>query len=82
MSNGLINQQCRFRDNLLVTTAARAAYMDARNDIDIPGGIKGEEILSEFVAKIVDYYIDELVDINFDEYIELELLTEFERRDE
>lgn len=69
--NGLI------RYNFLVTAGARAAYMDFQGVIDIPKGLDGEDELAYFVGKIVDYYFNELVDVNFDEYIESRLIEEY-----
>lgn len=65
------------RDNQLVTAGARAAYLHSSGEIDIPGGLEGEDELAYFVTKIVDYYYNELVDVNFDAYIETELIREY-----
>lgn len=65
------------RDNLLVTMGARAAYMECRGTIHLPCGPMGEDCLAWFVAKTVDRYIDENLDIPFDEYIEAALIEEF-----
>lgn len=65
------------RDNLLITMAMRAAYMDNRSDIYLPPGVIGEEVISDFIVKTVDKYIEDDLDINFDEYIEEALLKKF-----
>lgn len=61
------------RDNLLITAGLRAAYMDARYDINLPG----EDDLSRRVVELVDRYIEEKIDISFDEYIETFLLQTY-----
>lgn len=65
------------RDNCLVTAGARAAYMDDRGDILLPGGTEGEDILAEFIVEIVNCYIDGGFDEPFDIYIETALLDRF-----
>lgn len=66
------------RDNLLVTMGARAAYMECKKLITLPGGSVGEDILAEFVSYVVDAYrVDEDTDLSFDEYIETALLKQF-----
>lgn len=65
-----------FRDDLMTTMAMRVAYMDSAGLIDIPSGTNGEHEISQFIASVVDHYINchtdggELEDCNFDEYIE------------
>jgi hypothetical protein len=66
-----------YRDNLLVIAGARAAYMDSQDVINLPEGLDGEDEFSYFVKGIVDYYHNELVDINFDEYIEEALMKKY-----
>jgi hypothetical protein len=65
------------RDNLLITAGARAAYMDMRGNIDLPGGLEGEDRLAEFVVDAVRTYSKITDDIPFDEFIERELVCEF-----
>lgn len=67
------------RDNLLVTAGARAAYMDSKDDIELPGGVEGEDILAEFITDMVDCYINLDSDIlgPFDTYIETVLFNKF-----
>lgn len=70
------------RDNLLVTAGARAAYMDDHGDITIPGGLDGEDELAYYIIDSVDYYYIKMVDVNFDEFIENELLRKYGDRNE
>ena len=72
-----MEKQVNFRDNLLVTAGARAAYMECSRIIDLPAGSAGENILAAFVTEAVDKYIDEQIDIPFDEYIESALMSEY-----
>lgn len=69
------------RDNLLVTAGARAAYMDSKDCIDLPGGVEGEDILAEFIVDMVDQYLyANAIAIGvepFDIYIETALLDRF-----
>lgn len=65
------------RDNLLVTAGARAAYMDSKGCIDLPGSVEGEDILAEFIVDMVDCYIDGGFDEPFDIYIEESLIIKF-----
>ena len=65
------------REHLLVVMGARAGYMDSAGDIDIPGGLKGEGELTDFVTKVVNRYVTEAPDVNFDEYIETALINEY-----
>lgn len=60
------------RNNLLVTMATRAAYMECKGIIELHPGVNGEEELSEFIAYKVDNYINEDMFENecFDFYIE------------
>ena len=75
--------QCEYRgsnpirDNFLVTAGARAAYMHDANVIKLPEGLEGEDELAYFIMEIVDYYYNELVDVNFDEYVEEELSKKY-----
>lgn len=72
----------KFRDNLLVTAGARAAYMECSRVITLPSGPAGEDILSVFITKEVDRYIEEQIDIPFDYYIESKLIGEYSLRKE
>lgn len=72
----------KFRDNLLITAGARAAYMECSRVIDLPSGSAGEDILSVFITKEVDRYIEEQIDIPFDYYIESKLIGEYSLRKE
>lgn len=65
------------RDNLLVTIGSRAAYMDAGGDIDLPGGSIGEDVLAKFASKLADQWIEEELDMSFDEFIETALEKRF-----
>ena len=65
-----------FRDNLLVTAGARAAYINCNNKIDIPDGIEEEFKLSEFLTKVVDDYL-RLDCGNFDLYLETKLTEKY-----
>lgn len=67
------------RDNLLVTAGARAAYMDSKGCIDLPGGVEGEDILADFIAEAVDRYIANIpYGVGpFDIYIETGLSRKF-----
>ena len=65
------------RDNLLVTMGARAAYMHYAGSINLPSGYRGEDRLAAFVTETVDRYIDDDLDIPFDEYIETALIEVF-----
>lgn len=67
------------RDSLIVTAAARAAYMDAKGSIELPNGLDGEDKLTEVVAEIVDDYIRNDYD-SFDIYVENRLKYEFGKK--
>lgn len=67
------------RDNLLVTAASRAAYMDMKGTIELPRGLNGEDKLAEVVAEIVDDYIKNDYD-PFDIYVENRLKYEFGKK--
>ena len=66
----------KLRDNKLVTIGTRAAYMDSKGLIVLPGGSCGEDELTLFARTIVDEY-SKIDDISFDEYIESELLKQY-----
>lgn len=63
-------QDHSFRDNLLVTSGARVAYMNTMNHISIPDGIDGEHEVAMFISKVVDSYLCLDHEMNFDEFIE------------
>ena len=65
-----------FRDNLLVTAGARAAYMNYSGKINIPDGIEEEFKLAEFLTKVIDYYLS-LDCGNFDLYLEAKLIEKY-----
>lgn len=67
------------RDNLLITAGARAAYMDCANQIDVPGGLEGEDKLAKVIADLVDVYTMCDLDLNYDDYIETILLTMYKK---
>ena len=43
--------------------------MECSRMIDLPAGSVGEDVLAAFGTETVDKYIDEQIDISFDEYI-------------
>lgn len=51
-----------------------------RNTIDLPPGVDGEEQIAEFISEAVDDWICFHSDINFDEYIETELLNKYKAK--
>ena len=51
-----------------------------RNAIDLPPGVDGEEQIAEFISEAVDDWICFHSDINFDEYIETELLNKYKAK--
>lgn len=69
-------QVVSLRDNLLVTTGMRIAYMDDLGVIDIPRGVEGEHAIAEFISNLVDKYLIG-GDVNFDEYIEEAINEEY-----
>ena len=70
------------RDNLLVTIGSRAAYMDVAGHIELPEGTHGEDELARFASKIADKYIEDEIDVSFDEYIESALEKRFSKEAE
>lgn len=67
-----------WRDDLLVTAGARAAYMHDKNVIEIPSYIAGESMLSTYISTEVDWYLNSIPDdIPFDEFIEKRLLAKY-----
>lgn len=65
------------RDNLLVTAGARAGYMAAKDIIELPCGLEGEDVLAEFIVNAVSTYIKLPNDIPYDLFIEEALYEEF-----
>lgn len=65
------------REHLMVIMGARAAYMDYRGEIDIPGGLKAEGELVQFVKRTIERYLMDGMCTNFDEYIETALINEY-----
>ena len=65
------------RDNELVTSGARAAYLDDAGVISIPGWLEGEDELAAFIRNIVNRYYYDNVEENFDMYIETELIKKY-----
>lgn len=70
------------RDELLVTSGVRAAYMDDANCISIPGGLAGECNLARFISYMVDIYMNCKPDVIFDEYIEAALIQKYGGKNE
>jgi ubiquinone biosynthesis protein COQ9 len=66
-----------FRDDLLVTAGTRAAYMSVYENIILPDGIDGESEIAEFIAGVVDYYINNETGTYFDDYIERKLIEKY-----
>lgn len=66
-----------FRDDLLVTAGTRAAYMDYDETIVLPGGIDGESEIAEFIAGVVDFYLNNETGTYFDDYIETKLIDKY-----
>lgn len=69
-----------FRDNLLVTAGARAAYMHCAGRIELPRGVDGEAKIALFISAVVDRYTIFDRDENFDEYIERALRDKYGRK--
>ena len=74
--------ECEYKNNdireeLLVIAGARAAYMECSNSIKLPEGIEGERWLSSFITNMVDLYLCNKDNTNFDEYIESVLLKRY-----
>ena len=67
----------QMRDTLLITAGIRAGSMWILNMIDIPTGVKGEEEVAKFISEAIDDWICFHSDVNFDEYIEMELLIKY-----
>lgn len=68
-----------WRDDLLVTAGARAAYMHDKGDVDLPGYIAGESMLSAYISTEVDWYLNSIPAgaVSFDEFIEQRLLDKY-----
>jgi hypothetical protein len=71
-----------FRDNLLITAATRAAYMDCAGAISLDTTEWGMEKLSKFLCHIVDRWIEKGAQGNFNEYIESNLILVFKEENE
>ena len=69
------------RDNLLITAGSRAAYMDAFHVINLPYGVDGEDEVTNFIAKVVDEYIEKDIDESFDIFIEERLIARFKEEE-
>lgn len=73
--------QCKrdadIRDKLIAVAGARAAYMDSMNKINIPGDLMGENRMARYVISIVDNYLNQSPNTNFDAYIEALIEREF-----
>lgn len=69
------------RDNLFITASARAVIMDYTGAISLPTGVAGEDDLATFICNNVDTYINEHIDIPFDEYIEEALINRYHKED-
>ena len=63
------------RDNLLVTTGMRVAYMDHLGLINIPRGVVGEDDIARFAVDVISKY--PVLEVNFDEYIEEAILNKY-----
>lgn len=73
------------RDNLLVTAGIRAAEMEALGIFELPSSVVEQDQSIGFIIDACDKYIDEGIDISFDEYIEAALIEMFgckEKRDD
>jgi hypothetical protein len=66
-----------FRDDLLVTAGTRAGYMDYNEEIELPSGIYSEREIAEFIAGVVDYYMNNKTGTYFDDYIERKLIEKY-----
>lgn len=70
-----------FRDNLLVTAGARAAYMDGTY-ISLPSGVEGEAELTLYISRLVDSYMLLETEQNFDFYVETALIKKYGHKEE
>ena len=66
----------RFFENLLVTAARRAAYMEDKNLISLPAGTDGEDEVAQFCSDLANGYLSQSSE-SFDEYIEKRLLEKY-----
>ena len=73
--------QVVIRDHLLVIAGARAAYMDCAGAIHIETSVQGEEDMAKFITSIVNRYCELDQDMNFDEYIENNLIYKYQKGD-
>lgn len=71
------NKKSETRDNMLVTTGARAGYMDSMNCISVGGNVYDEEILAKFAVGVMDEYLATDNDTPFDEFIENDLIERY-----
>lgn len=69
-------------ENKLITMGARAAYMECRGDISLPGGSRGEDELADFVVQTVCEHRLLCDDTPFDEFIETALLKKYGRKED
>lgn len=67
----------RLRDNLLIEAGLIAAYMHCARFINLPCGSIGVDQLGLVISKAVDIYIEEDIDVPFDNYIEDVLKREY-----
>lgn len=72
----------RKRYNLLVTGGVWAATLQHKGTIVLPPGEEGYDTLARFVKNRVNQYIDNKIDISFDEYIEKALIERFGERED
>ena len=71
------NEESALRDKLLVGAGVIASELHAMGLISFPCGDDGEELSLKFIAAACDKYINEKIDISFDEYIESALRDEY-----
>ena len=63
------------RDNLLITMACRAGYLQRCGFFDYPSGVAGEDALADFVRDSVDEYINREADEPFDFFMGNKLMN-------
>lgn len=73
--------QIVIRDHLLVVAGAICGYMDSEKVIDIQGHPDTGRDLVKFITSIVDRYCELDRDMNFDEYIENNLIYKYHKGD-
>lgn len=66
-------------ENLLVTAARRAAYMEDKNLISLPAGTDGEDEVAQFCSDLANAFLSGGRDVadSFDEYVEKRLLEKY-----